>query len=153
MQIFYVSNRGAGEEAATRTNLIKLGAPVQTPFDHILMNGERPEWTSDKTSRRRFVAQFHRVLLLVGDDLNDFVPAKPLTRAQREALLEKYSDFWGERWILLSNPLYGSWEGALFDYRYDLGRDEMLARKYEALRFGEVGPTAPVSEKDATATR
>ena len=75
VQIFYVSNRGAREEAATRQNLKRLGLPLQTNGDHVLMNGEQPTWTSDKTSRRAFVAASHRVLLLVGDDLNDFVPA------------------------------------------------------------------------------
>ncbi len=134
VQIFYVSNRGTGEEAATRENLRRLGLPLQGPTDHVLMSGERPEWTSDKTTRRGFIAQNYRVLLLIGDDLNDFVTAKPRTLQERLDLLEKYADFWGERWILLSNPLYGSWEGALFDYQNTLPRDEMLRRKYNALQ-------------------
>ena len=152
VQIFYVSNRSAAEEEATRLNLQRLGCPLQGPDDHLLFNGERPDWTSDKTSRRAFVAQTHRVLLLVGDDMNDFVPAKPLTLAQRDALLEKYDLCWGDRWILLSNPLYGSWEGALFDYRYDLSREQMLARKYQALEFDEP-VQSPVVGGAATATR
>ena len=93
--IFYVSNRGAAEETATRENLKRLGAPIDWRFDAVLMNGERPAWTSDKTSRRAFVAQTHRVLLIVGDDMNDFVPAKPLTLAERDALLNRYADYWG----------------------------------------------------------
>ena len=140
VQIFYVSNRNTGEEAATRENLRRLGLPVQGPDDHVLMSGERPEWTSDKTTRRTFVAQKHRILLLVGDDLNDFVTAKPRTRPERLDLMERYAQFWGQRWIMLSNPLYGSWEGALFDYRSDLSREEMLQRKYNALQTGEASP-------------
>ena len=151
VRIFYVSNRGAAEETATRENLKRLGAPIDWRFDAVLMNGERPAWTSDKTSRRAFVAQTHRVLLIVGDDMNDFVPAKPLTLAERDALLNRYADYWGDRWILLSNPLYGSWEGALFDYRYDLSREEILRRKYQALRFGATEVVAV--EKASTATR
>ena len=151
MDIFYVSNRSAAGEAATRANLKRIGAPVGDKYDAVLLNGERPAWTSDKTSRRAFVAQSHRVLLLIGDDMNDFVPAKPLTLGQRDALLQKYEEFWGERWILLSNPLYGSWEGALFDYRYDLSREETMKRKYDALQFDEPGaletPSAPEAPK------
>ncbi len=149
VQIFYISNRDQQEEAATRKNLRRLGLPVQGgasgASDHVLLSGEKPGWTSDKTSRRRYVAQNHRVLLLIGDDLNDFVPAKPMTLGQRLALLEKYTNFWGQRWILLSNPLYGSWEGALFDYQNGLPRGEMLRRKYESLQLRE--PLAPALPK------
>ncbi len=152
VRIYYVSNRDAGEESATRANLKRIGARVPWAYDAVLMNGEKPAWTSDKTTRRAFVAATNRVLLIIGDDMNDFVPAKPLTLAQRDALLEKYDAYWGERWILLSNPLYGSWEGALFDYRYDLPRAEMLARKYGALEFDEPVGAAAV-EKASTATR
>lgn len=137
VQIFYVSNRSQGEEAATRQNLKRLGLPVQGPADHVLTLGERPEWTSDKITRRRYVAAKHRVLLLIGDDLNDFITAKPRSLQERLDLLEKYSASWGQKWILLSNPLYGSWEGALFGYKNDLSRQEMLGRKYGALQTRE----------------
>ena len=152
VQIFYVSNRDVTDENATRQNLVRLGLPVQGPADHILLIGEKPEWTSDKTSRRAFIAQNYRVLLLIGDDLNDFVPAKPITLQQRLDLYQKYTSYWGERWILLSNPLYGSWESALFDYKRDLSPLEMLQRKYDSLRTDEPTialPTAAV----ASATR
>ncbi len=153
VRIFYVSNRGMAEEAATRENLKRIGAPVDWRYDAVLMNGERPDWTSDKTSRRAFVARTHRVLLLVGDDMNDFVPAKPLTLKQRDALLEKYDSYWGERWVLLSNPLYGSWEGALFDYRTNLSRTEMLKRKYDALEFDEPAGKLAEASKESAASR
>ncbi len=138
VKIFYITNRTKGEEAATRENLKRLGLPVQGPNDHVLTLGERPEWTTDKITRRRFVAKNHRVLLLVGDDLNDFITAKPRSLQERLDLLEKYSASWGQKWILLSNPLYGSWEGALFDYKNDLSRQGMLGRKYGALQTREL---------------
>lgn len=137
VKIFYITNRTQGEEAATRENLKRLGLPVHGPADHVLTLGERPEWTSDKITRRRFVAKNHRVLLLVGDDLNDFITAKPRSLQERLDLLEKYSASWGQKWILLSNPLYGSWEGALFGYKNDLSRQQMLGRKYGALQTRE----------------
>ncbi len=143
VQIFYVSNRGAGEEAATRENLRRIGCPLQGLGDHVLLNGERPDWTTNKTSRRRFVAQRHRVLLLVGDDMNDFLPVKPLSPEQRLVLAARFEKFWGERWILLSNPLYGSWQSALLSYRNDLSRQEILHRKYDALQTREPAAPAP----------
>jgi acid phosphatase len=144
VQIFYVSNRGVAEEEATRKNLLRLGLPVQGPEDHILMNGEMADWTSDKMTRRSYLAQKYRILLLFGDDLNDFVTAKPRTIQERLDLLETYDSYLGERWILLSNPLYGSWEGALLEYRVDLTRDETLRRKYAALETLEPAVEMPV---------
>ncbi|BCM93897.1 lipoprotein E [Abditibacteriota bacterium] len=152
VQIFYVSNRGLAEELATVENLKRLGCPIQGPQDHVLMSGEKSDWTSDKTTRRQFVAQKYRILLLVGDDLNDFVTAKPRTLQERNDLVNKYDSYWGERWILLSNPLYGSWEGAIYGYRNDLSREEMLRLKYGALQYREPVTPAP-TPNSSTATR
>lgn len=152
VQIFYISNRDVAQETATRRNLTRLSLPVQGPADHVLLAGEQPDWTNDKTTRRAFVAKSYRVLLLVGDDLNDFVSAKPMTLQQRLDLYQKYAPYWGQRWILLSNPLYGSWEGALFDYRHDLSRQEMLQRKYNALQTDEP-ISAPAIPATSQATR
>jgi predicted secreted acid phosphatase len=77
------------------------------------LRNERPEWAaSDKTVRRAHVARTHRILLLIGDDLGDFVPADG-TSAQRDARLEPHAAAWGTRWIVIPNPMYGSWERAV----------------------------------------
>jgi 5'-nucleotidase (lipoprotein e(P4) family) len=111
--IYYVTNRDAELEAATRRNLAALGLPVDPNLDTVLTRGEREGWTSDKTSRREAVAARHRILVIIGDDFNDFVAAR-LPRAERDRLVARYRDRWGERWIVLPNPTYGSWEGALY---------------------------------------
>lgn len=130
---FYVTNRAAGEEAATRRNLEKLGLPLGTDPDTLLVLGERPEWqTSDKAPRREWVARSYRVLMLVGDDLNDFVSARGLDLAARNRAVEEHAARWGRRWILVPNPVYGSFERAV------TGSDgtpcEQLQRKVNALR-------------------
>ncbi|RYG70320.1 hypothetical protein EON80_08180 [bacterium] len=150
VQIFYVSNRGIREEAATRENLRRVGFPLQGPEDHVLMNGEMPGWTSDKTTRRSFLAQKYRLLLLFGDDLNDFVTAKPRSVQERFALLTKYEPYLGERWIVISNPLYGSWESAILNFENGLSPDEILRRKYGQLRV--MKPVAALPNT-STATR
>ena len=78
-----------------------------------------------------------------------------MSRARRLELVAQYEKYWGSKWILLSNPLYGSWEGALLDYRNDLSRQQVFARKYGALQTGEpVTATAPAPGKaGAGATR
>jgi acid phosphatase len=110
--IFYVTNRSADEEQATLRNLTATGFPVEGGAEQILMLGERPEWSADKSSRRRWIASHHRVLLLLGDTLGDFVSDEGLSPAARRALGERHAQRWGVTWFMLPNPAYGGWEAA-----------------------------------------
>ena len=111
---FYVTNRLAAEEPGTLRNLQRLGFPLDPAQDTLLVRGERPEWQpSDKGPRREHVASRYRVLLTLGDDLNDFVNAHDKTREERDALVRSNADKWGSTWLILPNPMYGSWEKAL----------------------------------------
>ncbi len=110
--LFYITNRTADMDAATRRNLERFAIPVTE--ETLLLRGERPEWnTTDKTSRRDFVAASHRVLLLLGDDLNDFVSASGKSVQQRDALIEQTVANWGTRWFIVPNAIYDSWESAI----------------------------------------
>lgn len=133
--VFFVTNRDSALEAATRRNLARVGIPADGTEDVVLMRGERPGWGSDKTSRREHVGRMYRVLLLVGDDMNDFVPARESLAARRE-LWARHADRWGRSWIALPNPTYGSWESALTDDARDLSERERLRRKTERLDPG-----------------
>lgn len=130
--VFYVTNRDAPQEEATRRNLAAAGMPLDPEVDTVLLRGEREEWASDKSSRRRAVAERYRVVLLVGDDFNDFVPAN-LPRADRDRLVERYRELWGERWIVLPNPTYGSWERALYSGATDPDEADRARLRLEAL--------------------
>jgi 5'-nucleotidase (lipoprotein e(P4) family) len=111
--VFYVTNRTANLESATRTNLQAVGFPVVETTDTVLTRGERPEWkASGKGPRRALVAQSYRVLLLIGDDLGDFVEASG-SPEERRARTAPHAEWWGQRWIMLPNPSYGSWERAI----------------------------------------
>lgn len=82
--VFYVTNRRHEVEEATRKNLETLGFPLDPKRDTLLTRGERPEWdTSDKTPRRKEVASGYRVLLLVGDNMGDFVPIERASVEER----------------------------------------------------------------------
>ncbi|HEX2122020.1 MAG TPA: HAD family acid phosphatase [Thermoanaerobaculia bacterium] len=131
---FYITNRDHPDEAAgTLRNLQRLGFPVDANGDTLLLRGERPEWkTSDKAPRRAHVAASHRVLLLVGDDLNDFTNARDKSVAERDQLVGNRESWWGTRWFMIPNPVYGSWERP-----YTSGVSDpcaQLQRKLEALR-------------------
>lgn len=140
IRVFYVTNRRHQVEEPTRRNLAARGFPLDAAVDTVLTRGERPDWGGDKGSRRAHVAVDHRVLLQIGDNLGDFVSGVNVDRAARQALVERYADHWGQRWIMLPNPQYGSWDGALIDFQYGLDRGAKRARKLGALEtLREVG--------------
>ena len=62
--------------------------------------------TTDKSPRRAYVARGHRVLLLVGDDFNDFMTSGPTADA-RLTVSVAYDNYWGERWFLSRIRLTG----------------------------------------------
>jgi acid phosphatase len=131
--VFYVTNRVVGSESHTRRNLEQAGFPLASGMDVILSKGEN-DWPSDKSSRRRWVAEKYRIVLLVGDDINDFVSgARTKSPEPRLALVRKYDANWGTRWIVLPNPLYGSWEASLMARNFSVPDAEKLRRKYSYL--------------------
>jgi len=135
VQVIYLTNRDSVVEAATRDNLRKLGFPVEDDPDAVLTQGEKPGWES-KEPRRAWVAERYRVLLLMGDNLGDFIEPADTTLAARQRMADTYEQFWGTRWVALPNPQYGSWEGALFEYDYGRSRWEQLRRKHDRLKTG-----------------
>lgn len=132
VQVIYLTNRDASVERATRENLKTLGFPVHDDPDAVLTQGERPNW-EEKAPRRAWVADRYRVLLLIGDNLGDFVEPADTTLAARQRMGNQHQQFWDERWIALPNPQYGSWEGALFEFDYGLSPREQLRQKRSRL--------------------
>jgi acid phosphatase len=136
VEIFLITNREPDWRDETIENLRKDGITVAE--DHVLCFGEhgRPDDPGDKSGRRQFVASNRRVLLLAGDDLGDFLPiaedGKRLDRAARSALVDRYSGYWEERWFVLPNPVYGSWEKTF--YPSGTPDTNALQKKLEAVR-------------------
>lgn len=115
--IFYVTNRGADLEDCTRRNLRARGFPLRDDVDTVLTRNERPNWGGDKGTRRRAVAETHRIVLLVGDNLGDFMDGAAAPFEQRDHGVEPHEARFGVEWIQLPNAIYGSW-----DPRNDAGR-------------------------------
>lgn len=131
--LFWVTNRSSEVEEPTRANLLALGLPVSDAPDTLLTSGERAEWTSDKGTRRSHVAATHRIVLLIGDNLGDFLSDVNRDRETRARAMLEREAYWGRRWIVLPNPQYGSWDGALIDYQYGLPWAEKRSLKVTAL--------------------
>lgn len=132
VRVFYITNRRQELEPFTRRNLSRHGFPIETDMDGVLCKHERPGWGSDKSSRRKFVARSHRILLILGDNLNDFIPALT-SRDRRDQLLKMHAAKLGTRWIILPNPLYGSWLGTLLDFDPNLPPEKASSRLMDAL--------------------
>ena len=106
-KVVIVTNRDETGCAATRQNLSTVGLAA----DLVLC---KPAGPSDKNPRCRAVQEGTaspalpplQVLMWVGDNILDFPAA---SQALRDSAQTALSDF-GRRFILLPNPMYGSWE-------------------------------------------
>jgi len=139
--VFYVTNRDHSLEEPTRNNLRELGFPLKQidssehPGDVILTNREHENWSSSKIQRRKDIAKNYRVIMMFGDNLNDFIDAEDKSVEERSELLEQYGKYFGHSWYMLPNPVYGSWEASMMKpYEQATERDEILKRKIELLR-------------------
>ncbi len=50
-----------------------LYVSIETDAAHVMLSEEQG-WTREKSTRREYVARTHRVIMLIGDDLADFIP-------------------------------------------------------------------------------
>jgi 5'-nucleotidase (lipoprotein e(P4) family) len=109
---FYVTNRVCDPNKADDPTVVVLRSH-HLPFrpERLLCKTD----TSDKSARRTLVAAGNRILLLIGDDFNDFatLPRDQSSVADRLTAVDAFQRFWGERWFMLPNPTYGSWERAV----------------------------------------
>jgi 5'-nucleotidase (lipoprotein e(P4) family) len=114
VDIFYISNRKRELLDATIKNLKKIGAP-QASKDHVLL--QQPH-EKGKGTRLKRVAQSHEILLYFGDNLSDFPGFEGKLLADRNRTVEQLKNQFAERFILFPNPMYGDWEGALYQFNY-----------------------------------
>lgn len=138
--VLYVSNRAVHLTDATLANLRSAGLPVA---DNSVLLGlgtvvkDCEQNGSEKNCRRRLVGQQYRVLMQFGDQLGDFVQVVANTPGGRAQLLQQYHDWFGERWWMLPNPSYGSWEPALFNNDFAQPRAARHQAKRDALELAQ----------------
>ena len=134
--ILYLSNRAEHLQAATLANLRSAGLPVKD--DSVFLGlgtfvKDCEQHGSEKNCRRKLAGQQYRVLMQFGDQLGDFVQIVANTTDGRAQLHAEYKDWFGERWWMLPNPTYGSWEPAMFNNAWDQPRAARRATKRAAL--------------------
>ncbi|MFK5856618.1 MAG: 5'-nucleotidase, lipoprotein e(P4) family [Bacteroidota bacterium] len=120
--VFYITNRKINLLEPTLKNLKDKGFPFADK-EHILMRTD----DSNKESRRNTVEANHHVFLLMGDNLGDFMHIfDDKSIDERFALTDKYKKEFGRRFIVLPNPMYGSWVNELFNNNFDLSKEEKI---------------------------
>ena len=124
--VIYYSRRIEILRDCTTRNLLALGFPLPDQ-QYLLLNDKQPG--TSKAHLRTELASRFRILLLIGDDLEDFVAATKTDPAGRKALANQYADRWGKQWIALPNSMYGTWETSLYDFDYALPRMDKLDLK------------------------
>ena len=112
----YITNRTCdvtNNDDPTVKVLRRLQVPLNPVEDRLLCAQDKDD--TDKTARRAKCATKYRILLLVGDQLGDFlsIPKELSNIEGRQKLFAAHEGLWGERWFQLPNPMYGSWEGAV----------------------------------------
>lgn len=138
VRVFYITNRRQTEKAGTVANLKKLGFPDVS--EETVMIREQGT-TSSKESRRQSVRSRYRVVLLVGDNLNDFnddFAGKSI--ADRKAQVDRERMEFGTQYIVVPNPMYGDWESAVYGNASNLSETERHERRRAALRGITVQP-------------
>ena len=132
VKIFYVTNRLESFREPTIKNLKRLGLPFDDNKNTLLMRVD--ENVRDKTERRRNIADDYRIVLLVGDQLTDFISTKEayVFHSDRKKLAKKYSDMWGSKWFMITNPTYGRWELSIYD-QMPKSEDEAIQKRKETL--------------------
>jgi len=131
VEVFYISNRSIEEFDQTLKNLQNENFAFADSA-HLLLKTT----TSVKTERRDIVKENYEIILLIGDNMGDFSDIfedRSVNFGFDE--VEKNKSEFGNKYIVLPNPMYGKWENAVFENKRDLTNKE----KYELRKKNLIG--------------
>ncbi len=126
--IIYISPRPKSTREGTLQNLQRLDYPYDANKDQLLLGGGWPNH-----DKREQVASDHRILLILSDHLGDFLHDTAQGATVRREMADRYAEYWGFKWFLLPNPMYGHWEYSFQNYNYGLDRPSRIENKLRAL--------------------
>jgi len=116
VEIFYLTNRRENERAVTLENLKKHNFPY-SDNEHLILRTEE----ASKENRRQKIAEKYNIVLFFGDNLGDFSDIyyhNQDGKTAKEKVLEQ-PELFGTKFILLPNPMYGSWESEIYKNNND----------------------------------
>lgn len=118
VKVFFVSNRNEVERLATIANLKSVGVKNVSDENVLLrqLDSENKP-ISTKEPRREFILQKHRIVMFIGDNLDDHSDNfERKSIADRFAEVDKTRLLFGKYYIVLPNAMYGTWESAIYEY-------------------------------------
>jgi len=136
VETFYVTNRkiAPGYEG-TMKNLLDLEFP-NVDEKHLMLRTD----TSNKQPRRDMVLEEYEVIFYLGDNCNDLsADYYQASLEERNAAAEADKDKFGIEFIVLPNPTYGDWDGAIFEFNWGATLEEKDAYRKNALERWVVG--------------
>jgi len=138
VKVFYISNRDEVQKQATIDNLLKVGFKEVSGENVLLRQTDASgRHISAKGPRRDWILRGHRIVMLIGDNLDDFSDVfERKTVGDRFAETDKAIAEWGRKWIVLPNAMYGTWENAIYDYKAaTMPEEEKAAKRASALEL------------------
>lgn len=130
IEVYYITNRREKHREATLKNLKQVGFPF-AENEFLLMRTDE----AGKKSRRDKVSETRQIIMLIGDNLNDFSEIfEEQSVSDRFALTDSLKSEFGTRFIVLPNPMYGDWEGAVLNYDFSRTAVEKEIVRRKALR-------------------
>lgn len=123
--IFYISNRDTTSVKSTLIDLKNLQLP-NADASHCLFKSN----TSSKEVRRTTIAKDYKIVMLLGDNLNDFKNTfEKKSIADRFLVTDADQEQWGKKFIVLPNATYGEWANALYDYTHKTDEQKERIRR------------------------
>jgi 5'-nucleotidase (lipoprotein e(P4) family) len=112
--IYYISNRSASAPivASTMNQMKNLGFPQLVDSQFMFKTS-----TNSKQPRRDTVMAYHKVIVLLGDNLIDLSASFDGIdgdSAERRARVDRFRDSLGKQCIMFPNAEYGDWEQTLY---------------------------------------
>lgn len=136
IEVFFISNRATDLDTVTIKNLQEQGFKIKDTNHFLGLGTLVPQCESvgtEKGCRRILVGRTHRVIMQFGDQLGDFMEVLNNTVNARQTEVKPYLSWIGQRWFVLPNPMYGSWESALIDNNWAQPSEQRRQLKLDAL--------------------
>jgi 5'-nucleotidase (lipoprotein e(P4) family) len=130
VSVFYVTNRKETEREGTLRNLKEQGFPF-AQNEYLIMRTQE----SSKENRRQKIAENYSILLLIGDNLNDL--ADVFENRDEDlgfSAAEEFKNEFGNRFIVLPNPMYGEWERPFYKEMDNPDENEKYRIRKERLK-------------------
>ena len=130
VKVFFASNRDEVQKQATIDNLRSLGFK-DVSAENVLLRDK----ISSKDARKQFIQAKYRIVLLMGDNLDDFSSSfEKKSVADRFMETDRVRDQWGKQFIVLPDVMYGTWENAIYEYGH-LSDQQKAEKRLSALEL------------------